>query len=629
MRRGVLALALALAGCGDEPARPSLPYDLRCPGSPGCKTASGPLWVGVARRDISPTVTETLLDCGLDQLCPGDLGYVSPDPGEDNGELDGHPLVPDPAPGLGERWTDSNGNGVFDAVWIAGFGNARPALGVHDPIWARALVLRQGETALALVAVDLVGYFYDEVVRLRQALDPALGIDLLLVAATHSHEGPDTVGIWGYDEGSSGVDPVYMGWLRAQILDAVAEAAATAVPATAIMASGDAGVHPDPAVTASKGINNIVADGRDPVVIDPELRVVRFVRADDQTTIGTLVNWQSHPEALCGRNRYISSDFPHWLRLAVEEGVHRGGVEVAGVGGTAIYVNGAVGGLLGPLDAEVVDLDGEVKGPRCATTNELGDPFFDRARAFGELVGLDALRLLTDGGEQVSALPLSFATRRFRLPIENWAYHAMFITGVFYNRTLYDWDSTAQITDENLPRLETEVAAVSVGPLQALTVPGELFPEWFIGGYDGAYTGPEQTLINEWYNLPPDAPRSCAVATDCDGAPLAGDRTCAPGRCRCTGGLCLSDEYNPPDLAAAPSPPYLRDRMSARHRMLWGLCPDELGYIVVPYDFQLDPVSPYVEQAPGSHYEETNSIGVQIGPEVVKHLTTLLGVLSP
>jgi hypothetical protein len=52
----------------------------------------------------------------------------------------------------GDTYTDKNGNGQFDAVWLAGFQNNRPASGVHDDLWARTMILDDGSTRIALVA---------------------------------------------------------------------------------------------------------------------------------------------------------------------------------------------------------------------------------------------------------------------------------------------------------------------------------------------------------------------------------------------------------------------------------------------------------------------------------------------
>src|SRR5437588_11499966 len=79
-------------------------------------------------------------------------------------------------------------------VWIAGYGHNRRATGVHDPLWARAVVLRDGKKKVALVSVDLVGLQYPNVQNVRKRLPD---FAYVLVASTHNHEGPDTIGLWG------------------------------------------------------------------------------------------------------------------------------------------------------------------------------------------------------------------------------------------------------------------------------------------------------------------------------------------------------------------------------------------------------------------------------------------------
>ena len=51
---------------------------------------------------------------------------------------------------------------------------------------------------------------------------------------------------------------------------------------------------------------------------------------------------------------------------------------------------------------------------------------------------------------------------------------------------------------------------------------------------------------------------------------------------------------------------------SSPYTWIIGLGNDELGYIIPNYDFELDLLLPYINEADGDHYEETNSIGPHI-----------------
>jgi hypothetical protein len=100
------------------------------------------------------------------------------------------------------------------AVWIAGYGHGRQATGVHDELWSRGLVVSVGsgtqQKTVALVSLDLIGYHYPEVLKIRSAFARThreMKIDHLLVACTHVHEGPDTMGLWGKTQQQSGIDP--------------------------------------------------------------------------------------------------------------------------------------------------------------------------------------------------------------------------------------------------------------------------------------------------------------------------------------------------------------------------------------------------------------------------------------
>jgi len=90
------------------------------------------------------------------------------------------------------------------------------------------------------------------------------------------------------------------------------------------------------------------------------------------------------------------------------------------------------------------------------------------------------------------------------------------------------------------------------------------------------------------------------------------------------------DNENPPDMSAAPgSETPLKRAMPGDHIFLLGLGNDELGYLVPPYDFVLaGSASAYFNEAPGDHYEETNSIGPETLPMVRAHLEELAGSLG-
>jgi hypothetical protein len=137
----------------------------------------------------------------------------------------------------GEKFTDQNGNGVwdggevweddpgnteldassknkYDGIYLAGFGDKRLATGKHDDLWARTIVLDYGSTRIAIVSVDFIGYYSDGkyygVSQIQKLLDPKLGIQEILLSSTHSHEGPDTIGPWGDGPLKDGKYPKYL-----------------------------------------------------------------------------------------------------------------------------------------------------------------------------------------------------------------------------------------------------------------------------------------------------------------------------------------------------------------------------------------------------------------------------------
>lgn len=473
---------------------------------------------------------EELLDCGCDRLCPGDEGYTAPDEGE--------------------------GDGEHQVIWMAGFQTNRPAQGVHDDLWARALVVDQGDVRIGIVAVDLVGWFYQEVLSTRElAAERGLELDHVLVVATHNHEGPDTIGMWGETDSKHGFDRDYGDLVVQRSVDAL-EQAVNDLRVVDDFVVGSADVRD----FSDQGALNLLRDSRDPKVIDPNLGAAIF-RDEQGETIATLSHFGNHPEAMAHRNGLLTSDYVDGLRQQMEEDF----------GGVAVFLTGTVGGMMTPLGVTHVDADG----------NEWRDATHERAELIGREKGRIAKHAL-DNGTAYPEPQLRMAATAFYLPIENYAFQAGFLSGIL-KRDMFNYDEGAPISNDNLPEVLTEIDYIAIGPLELLTIPGELLPELAVGGYDGSLTGhPDEPIID-------------------------------------------ADNPNPPDLSKAPEGPFLKDLLSGEHRWIVGLGNDEVGYIIPPYNFQVDDRVPWFDEAEGDHYEETNSLGPNTAPLVIEECEQLMG----
>src|SRR5690606_32085193 len=217
-----------------------------------------------------------------------------------------------------------------------------------------------------------------------------------------------------------------------------------------------------------------------------------------------------------------------------------------GLGGHAIFLSGALGGMMTPLRISTTSPDGETWGTGT----------FEKADTIGQLVGEIALDALANG-EVIANPRLEFAAQPMLIEIRNDAFKLAFMQGIF-DREIVEMNGIQYV--------RSEMGVVELGPVRMLTIPGEMLPELAVGGYDG----------------------SQMFTTEVE--------------------LIKTDNPNPPNLDEAPAGPYLKERMGSSYTWLIGLGNDELGYIIPQYDFVLG--SPqYISEAEGDHYEETNSVG--------------------
>lgn len=521
----------------------------------GCDTtAPGVICAGAAKISLTPASFETVKPELLE-----DHAACADSPGPTCGSLDYDKMKAafDEATWSKGFFNDTNGNGKFDGYWLAGFGASRPMQAVHDDIWARAAVFRHSSQTVAVVAVDFIGFFYSDVVKLREKLSahPEIGISGLIVSSTHSHASIDALGMWSmedpFTEFYAADENFYLGTINNGFVDGVVEKVAGAV----VEAAGAMKTATLKAASARVGIDNLVTDIRDPFIVDDTLSALE-VTAETGERIATLVNWGGHAESIDDLNNSLSSDYPHYLREALENGLPAAGQHPAhdGLGGVAIFLQGASGGMISPLDAPMIDREG----------NAMPGWGFGQARAAGENLAETTFALLK------SAVPIedttvSWTSKVFRPPIENLYFGLLFGSGIIRSRPLYQIEPLPGTT--TTVAAETEIGMIRIGPVTFETVPGEPFPELAVGGYLDPFPNS--------YGHP----------------------------------IIAADNAYPPDLGKAPPGPYLREMIPGQYKFLLGLGQDELGYIVPEYDFKLSETDPYLNEASGEHYEETRGIG--------------------
>ena len=175
-----------------------------------------------------------------------------------------------------------------DGTWLAGYSPSRQSTGVHDNLYAKAVVFDDGKTAVALVTLDSVGTMYDTVQQIRaRAEEKVKGIDLpaerVVVQSSHTHCSPDVIGIYGPDQTTTGRDPDYMALLVETASEQVAKAAASLQPATL-------------SYTTAEGMEWAVNDS-EPGVVDDRAVILKVTGADG-APIATLTNFACHPTVL-------------------------------------------------------------------------------------------------------------------------------------------------------------------------------------------------------------------------------------------------------------------------------------------------------------------------------------------
>ncbi|MFM8215463.1 MAG: hypothetical protein ACKN82_12570, partial [Pirellula sp.] len=128
---------------------------------------------------------------------------------------------------------------------MAGYYGVRYSTATHDPLWAKATLLDDGSTKVAMIALDLISTNPWMVRETRKLIEEKLGIppSHVMISATHSHTGPM---LYDPDErllerfgNQTDEAKQYMIGLPERIAKSVLDAAANLKPRTASFAIGE------------------------------------------------------------------------------------------------------------------------------------------------------------------------------------------------------------------------------------------------------------------------------------------------------------------------------------------------------------------------------------------------------
>ncbi len=218
---------------------------------------------------------------------------------------------------------------------LSGYFHQRLSTGTHDPLLAKAIVLRQGSTQAAIVACDLIGLPLGLTSRVRREAEKRSGIpaENILLAATHSHTGPLYFGAMRKElhdrvVAQTGSDPAekidYPALLAKGLLRAIDEARAALGPVE--LAAGTAqqqGLsfnrrfflkNSDVVVFNPGKLNPNIIRPAGP--IDPEVDLFLFRRPGQERPLASLTVFALHLDTVGGTE--YSADFPFYLSKSLQ-----------------------------------------------------------------------------------------------------------------------------------------------------------------------------------------------------------------------------------------------------------------------------------------------------------------------
>jgi hypothetical protein len=498
VRAAVLAAVLVALGCVVTP-------------SASAASHGAPFRAGAAVESFTPPAAGTLANDPADCLTAADSGFTGiryfafEEPYVDLRQ-DGHY-------DLGDPYIDCNHDGRWDGDTLGGGGNS-PRFYDHvaDSVGARAIVIANGGKTIAMEVVDNEGLFnvYAEQIRAKVAAD-GYHLDDIQISSTHDESAPDTLGLGGVNELTSGVNSYFASYLVQQSARAIEQAYRSMRPARIRYAQAQ-----EPA--------NLRQCWSSYPFIDNQLMPVLQAVGTNGKTIATIAAVSQHTESLGfnsgsaldpgtpytldQENLWVTADWPYWFRRSLEQRYGGVGIEMAGSVGSS-EIPEVWSKAFSRTPQQYIDESHPAgcrtlfKAPAGATMVPLG--YYSETRALGQDLAGAVEHAIAHGSAWSQSNAIWAQNVSICVPVANVLFKAAALAGVFAERPAYLPGCTQVEQGPVSPTgqtvgtsIKSDAAAWRIGDAEFIGAPGEVFPFTFFRGP----VGPEDMNYPQ-YPMPP------------------------------------------------------------------------------------------------------------------------------
>ncbi|MBE0545773.1 MAG: neutral/alkaline non-lysosomal ceramidase N-terminal domain-containing protein [Verrucomicrobia bacterium] len=318
---------------------------------------------------------------------------------------------------------------------LGGYGTrmSKPAVGVHDAVWAKALVLANGERKFALITADVLAFPPQFKAAVIERLSSnGWSADQIMLLPSHTHTSFDMMAL--HPGNRFGIPQV--GVFHKELFEHTAEKLAAVIR--------EAGRKLTPVVAGSTTVAVLDRNRnrrRGLTTHDTDLTVTR-VDTRGGKPLAVLVNWTAHPTFMSEEDMLFSGDWPGHLQRTVEA--------LIGQGVTAMFYNGAEG-------------DQSPVPPAESASN------WERAERYGRDMGIQAWRVW-EKTQPREVKSFGFYTEVIALPKTTWHPDFMKTGGSEYGLN----EKMMRGFLDALQPTQTRSTAFRLGDLVILGVPGEM-----------------------------------------------------------------------------------------------------------------------------------------------------------